>query len=218
MNYLKELCKRWYVIVCCAMICAGALYVEKTIVYPSIPASGDYLFIRLLQFTDIPMLGDRKMGNEVDVSNGMRTLPQKARLAKDLAQQFDMQRVDASWEKMPESYKLAWVDNHFKINRVEPGIYELSIHFTKKDAKDGEYVKDNEEHFMELFTKHFKSTASLFVENTELKELDRYSLIDEAFSTDQTHIIAKYVVIGLILGSMAGIVLITAWLSKRGII
>ena len=61
MKWAKEILRKWYVILICAVLCAGGLYIEKEKIHPGVPASGDMTYIRVVQFGEVPMLSGQEI-------------------------------------------------------------------------------------------------------------------------------------------------------------
>ena len=88
MKWAKEILRKWYVILICAVLCAGGLYIEKEKIHPGVPASGDMTYIRVVRFGEVPMLS----GQEIVVDKGLYVWPNLTKLKAQLESSFNMSK------------------------------------------------------------------------------------------------------------------------------
>lgn len=211
MKWAREILRKWYVILICAVLCAGGLYIEKEKIHPGVPASGDMTYIRVVQFEEIPMLA----GQEIVVDKGLYAWPNLTKLKDKLELSFDMSKLDSGWDVMKTSQKFSWEGGHFRANKISPGTYELIVSFSKMDGKDEVYIKENADKFLDIYESYFQTVATLNIPNAELKTIDHYSLIENDFTTNREDIGKKYAIIGFVLGCVLGVALVTVWIARK---
>ncbi len=215
MSFCREVLKKWYVILLCAALGAGALYYEKGIAQPPVPESGDMFFIRIIQLDEIPTLGDASYGNEIDVARIMYTWPNMADFLSRLEERFEMKRMHAEWDTMKADQKFKWDADHFILQHVGPGMYEFTARFPQKDPKDGAYVWGNGDRLLDSYQEYFQEKATMLISNSNLRVLKNYSVVDENKAVDRSQISKKYGIIGFVLGGMVGLAAVTAWISRK---
>ncbi len=215
MSFCREVLKRWYVILLCAVLGAVALYYEKGIAQPPVPESGEMVFIRIMQLDEIPMLGDASYGNEIDVVRIMYTWPNMADFLSRLEEQYEMKKLHAEWDTMKTEQKLKWDSDHFILEHVGPGTYEITAKFPQKDPKDGAYVRENGDRLLDSYQEYFQEKATTVISNGNLRVLKNYSVVDGNKTVDRGQISKKYGIIGFVLGGMVGLAAVTAWVSRR---
>lgn len=215
MSFCREVWKKWYVILLCAALGAGSLYYEKGILHPPMPETGNMVFIRIMQLDEIPTLGDAAYGHEIDVSRILYIWPNMAEFLSHLEERYEMKKLNAEWDKLETEQKLIWDAEHFILQRVGPGTYEITAKFTKKDAKDGEYVLKNGNRLLDSYQDYFQEKVLMLIPNSNLHVLKNYSQVDGNKVMDRSRISKKYGVVGFILGGMVGLAIVTAWVSKK---
>lgn len=211
MKWVKEIIRKWYVIMICAVLCAGGVYLEKEMMHPGIPASGDMTYIRVVQFEDIPMMAEQ----EIVVDKGLYAWPNLSKLKDQLESSFNMSKLNSDWGVMKTSKQFSWEGEHFGATKIGPGTYELKVSFSKIDRKDEAYIRDNSDKLLDIYESYFQKVAAVNIPNVELKTIDYYSLIENDFNSSREGIGKKYAIIGFVLGGMLGVALVTVWIAKK---
>lgn len=211
MKWVKEIIRKWYVIMICAVLCAGGVYLEKEMMHPGIPASGDMTYIRVVQFEDIPMMAEQ----EIVVDKGLYAWPNLSKLKDQLESSFNMSKLNSDWGVMKTSKQFSWEGEHFWATKIGPGTYELKVSFSKIDRKDEAYIRDNSDKLLDIYESYFQKVAAVNIPNVELKTIDYYSLIENDFNSSREGIGKKYAIIGFVLGGMLGVALVTVWIAKK---
>lgn len=211
MKWVKEIIRKWYVIMICAVLCAGGVYLEKEMMHPGIPASGDMTYIRVVQFEDVPMMAEQ----EIVVDKGLYAWPNLSKLKDQLESSFNMSKLNSDWGVMKTSKQFSWEGEHFGATKIGPGTYELKVSFSKIDRKDEAYIRDNSDKLLDIYESYFQKVAAVNIPNVELKTIDYYSLIENDFNSSREGIGKKYAIIGFVLGGMLGVALVTVWIAKK---
>lgn len=211
MKWVKEIIRKWYVIMICAVLCAGGVYLEKEMMHPGIPASGDMTYIRVVQFEDVPMMAEQ----EIVVDKGLYAWPNLSKLKDQLESSFNMSKLNSDWGVMKTSKQFSWEGEHFGSTKIGPGTYELKVSFSKIDRKDEAYIRDNSDKLLDIYESYFQKVAAVNIPNVELKTIDYYSLIENDFNSSREGIGKKYAIIGFVLGGMLGVALVTVWNAKK---
>ena len=195
----------------CAVLCAGGVYLEKEMMHPGIPASGDMTYIRVVQFEDVPMMAEQ----EIVVDKGLYAWPNLSKLKDQLESSFNMSKLNSDWGVMKTSKQFSWEGEHFGSTKIGPGTYELKVSFSKIDRKDEAYIRDNSDKLLDIYESYFQKVAAVNIPNVELKTIDYYSLIENDFNSSREGIGKKYAIIGFVLGGMLGVALVTVWNAKK---
>lgn len=202
--------KKWYIILACAVLCAGGLYFEKSHVKPVIPQSGDMTYIKVVKFNQLPIVETNKDSIEVQMNSLVGAWPNLSYLEEKVNTKFDMIKLNPYWNNLSQSQKFGWLAAHFRINRIGPGMYELIFQMGKSDVKDAQYIEENSKQFMNTYEAYFQKAASLAISNTELITVREFKLVENVDIPTTKDIEKKYAIIGFILGGLVGIVLVTA--------
>lgn len=212
---VKALLKKWYIILLCALLCAGGLYIEKSQVTNVIPQSGDMTYIRVVKFDSVPLFTANQTSTEVNLTNLMRAWSNLTDLETQLVNRFDITKLNADWKKNSDSQKMKWLGGHFRVQNMGPGLYELIIQFDKKDGKDSQYIKDNHEALMDLYQSYFTESAQMVTTNTRVTPIKEIEKIDEEKVMTRADVAKKYAIIGFILGSLLGVVIVMVWDAQK---
>lgn len=217
MNF-RSIIKKWYVILICAVICAGGLYFEKSQIHTVVPQTGDMTYIRVVKFNTVPVFTTNQTSTEINVTNLMKAWSNLTELDSQIEANFDMSKMNAEWDKTADSQKMKWLGEHFRVQNMGPGLYELIIQFTKQDAKDSQYIKENSADLMDEYEAYFSKSAALVTNDTSLKTVKEIQNINENKVVSKGNIEKKYAIIGFILGALVGVVIVMAWNAKKQLV
>lgn len=211
----KMIAKKWYVIFICAIVCSGGLYFEKSRVAPIVPQTGDMTYIRVVKFDKIPTFTVSQTSTEIDLTNLMKSWSNLIALQNNIEEKMVMKKFNPEWFQTADSQKIKWMSEHFRIQHLGPGLYELIIQFTKKDAKDSQYVEENHDLLMDTYMSSFKQSASIITDNTDLTIVQETQHIDVSKNVTKTDSEKKYAIIGFVLGALVGLVLVVVWTGRK---
>lgn len=217
MNF-QSIVKKWYVILICAIVCASGLYFEKSQVHTVVPQTGDMTYIRVVRFDTVPVFTANQTSTEINMTNLMKAWSNLTELDSQIEENFDMSKMNANWDTVSDSQKVKWVGEHFLVQNMGPGLYELIIQFTKQDAKDSQYIKENSIALMNLYENYFLKTSTLVTKDTRLSTVKEIQNINEDKVVSKENIEKKYAVIGFILGALVGVVIVMAWNAKKHLV
>lgn len=217
MNF-RSIIKKWYVILICAVICAGGLYFEKSQVHTVVPQTGDMTYIRVVKFNTVPVFTTNQTSTEINVTNLMKAWSNLTELDSQIEANFDMSKMNAEWDKTADSQKMKWLGGHFRVQNIGPGLYELIIQFSKKDMKDSQYIKDNSTDLMNMYEAYFSKSAALVTKDTNLSTVKEFQNINEDRVVSKKAIEKKYAIIGFILGALVGVVIVIVWNARERLV
>lgn len=211
----KMIVKKWYIILICAVVCSGGLYFEKNRVAPVIPQTGDMTYIRVVKFDRVPTFTVNQTSKEIDMTDLMRSWSYLVVLQDDLEEKITLKKLNPEWSQTADSQKMRWMGEHFRVQHLGPGLYELIIQFTKKDAKDSQYLAENHDMLMDMYMSFFKQSASMVTDNTDLNIVKEVQQIDVDKNATKSGVEKKYAIIGFILGALIGLVLLVVWTGRK---
>jgi uncharacterized membrane protein len=214
---LRVIIKKWYVILICAVICAGGLYYEKSRVVPVAPQTGDITYIRVVKFDQIPTETLKDTSEEIKMGALVKSWPNLSMLTYGMEDNIDMQRLNQKWGSMAQSQKFDWLTQHFRINWIGPGMYELIFQMKKEEVKDAEYIKENHEKLIGVYEDYFQKSAGMVTNDTNLTTVKNFELVEEAGMPTVKQIEKKYAVIGFVLGALVGVVIVMVWDARKRI-
>jgi predicted thioredoxin/glutaredoxin len=117
MKNIKYILSKWYVVLACALITSGMLYIEKSKVNPSIQQTGDIIYTRIIKFNKVPTFTAGQTTTEIDLSKIMKMTSSQEYMVKMLNSNFRTSMLDKSFDKMSNLNKLMWVDKHFNVEK-----------------------------------------------------------------------------------------------------
>lgn len=217
MNF-QSIIKKWYVILICAIVCAGGLCFEKSQIHTVVPQTGDMTYIRVVRFNTVPVFTANQTSTEIDLTHLMRAWSNLTELDSQIEENFDVSKMNANWNTVSDSQKVKWLGEHFRVQNMGPGLYELIIQFTKQDAKDSQYIKENSIALMDLYENYFSKTSTLVTKDTSLNTVKEIQNINEDKVVSKENIEKKYAIIGFILGALVGVVIVMAWNARKHLV
>jgi hypothetical protein len=212
---LQQIVKKWYVILICAVLCSGGLYFEKKQIHTVIPETGDMTYIRVIKFDKVPVFTSNQSSKEIDMTNLVKSWSNLTELELKLKNDFKMRGLNVGWDNIGNSQKKIWLGEHFRVQNMGPGLYELIIQFPKKDAKDSQYIKDNSDKLMDTYQDYFIESAKMVTTDTNISTIKEIQTIDEDKVATSATVEKKYAIIGFILGIFIGIVIIMVWDTRK---
>ena len=214
----KAVIKKWYVILLCAILCAGGLYFEKSRVNTVIPQTGNMTYVRVVRFDTVPVLIGYQTSTEINMMNLSKSWPYLSDLEKQLETEFSMPKLNAKWAKLTGSQKISWVAGHFRIQYLAPGLYELIVQFQKDDLKDAEYIAENSMRMLDAYEKHFIAISEEVTKDTKISRVKEFENVDTSEPVTKESIEKKYAIIGFVLGALVGVVIIMTWDARKYLI
>ena len=212
---LGYILKKWYIVLFCALIGAGALYVEKAQVAPSTAINGDLLYTRTVQIDPVPVAEFGGVAQEINLEKMLTSWRASQSLVTDWGRALDFDKLCKGWAQLKQKDRSVWVTNHVQVLHVGPGTYELAVQFSSTDAKDTTYIQENDKLLMDTFTGTVAHTVAAQIGNAEVKTVENFNLVDTGEVVTQGGLRKKYVIIGFVLGALAGTAVLAVF-SLRG--
>lgn len=155
------------------------MYFEKSQIHTVVPQTGDMTYIRVVRFNTVPIFIANQTSTEIDMTNLMKAWSNLTELDSQIEENFDISKMNANWNTASDSQKVKWLGEHFRVQNMGPGLYELIIQFTKQDAKDSQYIKENSIALMDLYENYFSKTSTLVTKDTSLNTVKEIQNINE---------------------------------------
>lgn len=206
---LKYVLKKWYIILLCVLIGGGLAYVEKgRVAAPPVARNGDLLYSRMVAMSPVPYAVVGNTSKEVDLAEMFESQLGTNYLIAQLEEKADIEKLYMGWKRATLNDKMKWIEKHFFIVHVAPGTYELEIQFYATDAKDTEYVEENSEKLMAILFETVDKLSYKLRSGQELQVIDSTNIIHHTEPVSPQSLQKKYIVIGAVLGGMAGVALL----------
>ncbi len=208
LEFLICLKKKWYIIFICVIICAGMLILEKNVLAPVTPKTGEMIFTQVIKFS--PPITTYKDRNSIKDAT-MYTIHMWSNMQKFIdstENDFDYEKFCKDWYKKDYKQKFGWVNSHINMIYVGNDIYEIIFNFSSKDAKDSDYILQNKDGYLRAYKQYVKNALSVTMGNYELETIDKYEYLEPLKVPGKIELGIKYIVIGSMLGLIVGIILV----------
>ncbi|MBO6291994.1 MAG: hypothetical protein J6N51_07045 [Selenomonas sp.] len=219
MNYsdkmLKYIVRKWYVVLLCAVLGAGILYVEKGSVAPPAVVNGNLLYSRVVKFEPVPYVSYGNTTQEAELAELLNSWRSMYTTYTELEEKLDIEKICAGWKRLPMIDRANWMEKHLQVVSAGPGAYELEIQLSDTDAKDTAYVEENHLKIMDAFTESVRKTSAPVVGGSELKVVEDFRLVDMHHEAAQAGVQKKYVIIGFVLGALAGMAVLAVFSLRK---
>lgn len=210
--------KKWYIILICAVLCAAGMYYEKSRVNVVVPQTGEMLYIRVVKFNSIPLFEANQTTKEIDITKLNDSWSHMSGLEARIEKKFDIQKLNPKWNDIDDKQKRTWMGEHFRIEHIGPGMYELIMQFSDKEAKDAKYIKENSGELMDEYMESLSEITSLVTSNTKLRTIKEVNEINDGKVALKSTIEKKYAFVGFFLGGLVGIVIIMAYDARKRLV
>lgn len=212
---ISSILKRACIVFLCSVLAAGAMYYEKSHVNVPTPQTGDMLYLRVIKFNEIPTLTVEQSSSEIDLTKLNNSWIHLSELEAQIDSDFDIRELAPKWDNLDSEQKRKWIGDHFRIEHIGPGMYELIINFSDKEAKNAQYIDQNCTKLMDDYAKSISEISRLITPNNEIETVRELKDISEKKTEPKGSIEKKYTIIGLVLGAVFGIVVIVAYDSRK---
>lgn len=209
------LLKRWYVILLCALVGAGAMYVEKGHVAPSVAVNGDLLYTRVLRTEPVPVVHFGGTAEEVVLVSEPVTWRVIQTLIDEWDKSLDIEKLDKSWRGLKLNDQLQWIGKHAHFVHIGPGLYEIEVQFASTDAKDTEYIEQHAQEMMDAFERSLTKSCAAQLGGSKFVQVDEFSLVNTGRVVTQGTLQKKYIAIGFVLGALAGAAVLAVLSLRR---
>lgn len=219
-NSILFIIKKWYIVLICAVIGAGALFVEKSIVSPVIADTirqNDIYYTAVIHFTNpIPKTAissdernpekENGIEHEVTIKYPILMFSNKQKFLDQTESAFDYEKLSKDWSKKSVTEKFDWMGHHLEANYFAPGTYEVVFKIPAMEAKDDEYIREIGDQYLDAYMNYVKECSRLVYDNPEFVVTDRYNLFshkENDMATVQS-VKKKYAAAGFVLGGFLG--------------
>lgn len=217
-----ELSRRWWVIVLCAVLVAGALGGEKAFFGDSITKSGLY-FAEQSVLVTYPE-GEGTFVHPANGSGG--SMPGGSKyftsfsmydaFLQEMGDRYDFDKLEAGWNTMSKEQRLIWLQKHLLVGG-EGNAEVFTLYLPSSVRKDDDYLKEHGKAILGdyiAFTKGRLELAGLHPTYTQTTDLEA---LPEVTQVSKKRILAKYGAVGAFLGALLGafILLVNAMRKSR---
>lgn len=202
-----EFSHHWRVLAVCVVLVAGALMIEKAFFAETITKSGLYYAEQSVIIT-VPEGGSGLL----TASNEARYLSSFSMLGDFLEEKggtYDFSKLEAGWAGMSKEQRLIWMQKHFPV-KTEGNAKVFSIYLPASVRKDDAYLREHGKALLEdyiAFTESRVESSGLHPSYQKTTELE---VLPEVTQVSKKRVLAKYGIIGTILGALLGCFILLA--------
>ena len=223
---LRYILKKWYIILICAVLGAGALFMEKSIISPVTQDTikqSDIFYTAVIHFTNpIPKTtinseeknsekenwinGINVIEHEVTINYPILMFSNKQKFLNQTEPAFDYEKLSKGWSKKSVTEKFKWIGDHLEANYFAPGTYEVVFKIPATEVKDDEYIREIGDKYLDTYLNYVKECSRLVYDNPDFVVTDRYNLFSNKGNDKATvqSVKKKYIVAGFVLGGVLG--------------
>lgn len=209
MNYARSLLRKWYIIILCAFIGGGALFVEKHVIHPPVMQGGDAYFTSVAILEPVPVTKLDQVEKENTLNTALKMWGNKQKFLDETEALFDYDQFSKGWNGKSQTSKFKWLDDHFVVNALGDGRYEYTFRIKRTDAKNDDYVELHGREYLEAYVHFAKDVAALYVKNPQMTVVDEYHLFEDKNKVTPQQIEMKYIAIGIVLGALIGLIIVS---------
>ena len=104
--------------------------------------------------------------------------------------------------------KVEWLQKHIHVVDIHSGVIQYIFSLSADDAKDYEYIKLYGVKYLDEYISFAESRIEKITPQSQFKEISAYTLEPKLLVNDKSIIILKYGIIGAVLGTIIGAVIV----------
>lgn len=205
---LDELKKKYWVVLLCMVLFSVALSVEKMcfteVVYT--PTSAYVQKAVSISLKDNNVVNDSSVNN-AGVLVSFLMYDDFIRHAQD---KYDYSKIVKGWDDLPADKKVEWWRKHLWVDNVSSGFCMYNLYIPAEEVVDASYIKENADMFLTDYIELSQQKLQKYLGTTGYSVEESFEIPAEQKVVSSKKRIAKYAVIGMILGAMVGIILVFA--------
>ena len=204
---LNELKKKYWVVLLCMALFAIALSVEKMcfteVVYT--PTSA------YVQKAVSISLKDKNARNESINNAAVLVSPlMYDEFIRHAQEKYDYSKIVKGWDGLSIDKKVEWWKKHLGVDNVSSGFCMYSFYIPAEEIVDAPYVRENADRFLMDYIEFSQQRLQKYLGTEGYNIEDSIEISSEQQIVSSNKRIAKYAVIGMVLGAMVGILLVFA--------
>ena len=210
--FFTELRNKWYIIVVLALVLGGGLIFEKSgsgnnVISVSTSAYSQQMIRVVSEDPNLPLY------DIPDPSLFANSSLEKYSFMKESEKKYDYSKFNADFPALNEENKFMWLEKRLWVVSHYPNLFVVTFWVKDEDAKDLEYTNANVEQYVSDYIE-FCSKKLQAMGIGRLEVVDKAVLPAEGTILPSNSFMLKYGIIGAVLGSVAGL-LIIAGLAMR---
>lgn len=201
--FLTELRNRWKLVLLIAILAAAALTGEKMLTKAPVAKSTSVYIEQQVRI----QYGGVQPGN-AKYEELFSSYGNLIAFIRQSEQEFDYMKFQPGWNGMDEEEKCKWLKKHLWVRDVTPGIFVVSFYVGQNEWKDAAYARENSEPFVGEYLRFDENLLQKFNPSVTFEPQEPVELLPKEIAVSRKSFLAKYAIIGFVLGALAGIFIV----------
>lgn len=198
--FIDTLKSKFIYIILLAIIFSLGLVIEKTFFTDYVIQSTRFHTEKTIKIEyNQPLM----FNNSLDYGTFLKSYSEIDLFLKQSENRFDYKKINSDWDKLTEIQKVEWLQKH-----IHSGVIQFIFILSADDAKDYEYIKLYGTKYLDEYISFAESRINQITPQSQFKEVSTYTLEPKLLANDKNIIIIKYGIIGAVLGTIIGVVIV----------
>lgn len=203
--FIDTLKSKFIYIILLAIIFSLGLVIEKTFFTDYVIQSTRFYTEKTIKIEyNQPLM----FNNSLDYGTFLKSYSEIDLFLKQSANRFDYKKINSDWDKLTEIQKVEWLQKHIHVVDIHSGVIQFIFTLSADDAKDYEYIKLYGTKYLDEYISFAESRINQITPQSQFKEVSTYTLEPKLLANDKNIIIIKYGIIGAVLGTIIGVVIV----------
>lgn len=203
--FIDTLKSKFIYIILLAIIFSLGLVIEKTFFTDYVIQSTRFHTEKAIKIEyNQPLM----FNNSLDYGTFLKSYSEIDLFLKQSENRFDYKKINSDWDKLTEIQKVEWLQKHIHVVDIHSGVIQFIFTLSADDAKDYEYIKLYGTKYLDEYISFAESRINQITPQSQFKEVSTYTLEPKLLANDKNIIIIKYGIIGAVLGTIIGVVIV----------
>ncbi len=203
--FIDTLKSKFIYIILLAIIFSLGLVIEKTFFTDYVIQSTRFYTEKTIKIEyNQPLM----FNNSLDYGTFLKSYSEIDLFLKQSENRFDYKKINSDWDKLTEIQKVEWLQKHIHVVDIHSGVIQFIFTLSADDAKDYEYIKLYGTKYLDEYISFAESRINQITPQSQFKEVSTYTLEPKLLANDKNIIIIKYGIIGAVLGTIIGVVIV----------
>lgn len=203
--FIDTLKSKFIYIILLAIIFSLGLVIEKTFFTDYVIQSTRFYTEKTIKIEyNQPLM----FNNSLDYGTFLKSYSEIDLFLKQSENRFDYKKINSDWDKLTEIQKVEWLQKYIHVVDIHSGVIQFIFTLSADDAKDYEYIKLYGTKYLDEYISFAESRINQITPQSQFKEVSTYTLEPKLLANDKNIIIIKYGIIGAVLGTIIGVVIV----------
>lgn len=199
--------KRYIYIILIACIVAVLLSGIKVLFSDVATRTGDYLFIRTIQFEQQDDSDITDIRDNFDYKNYLESPSNYYQFIKSVKNnEFDFTKVDSAWNRKSETEQIEWLKKHIQVNNYKGGVVSVTLRFDPNVNRDVNYIKEHGDLLLDTFLRQNDKSIQSVIPGITSKVIDKETMAPVVTSIDRKSMFIKFALVGFIISLLFSLI------------